>query len=228
MRLTLCLLTWNEIEGCRHDVPQLPIDGFEEVFAIDAGSDDGTVEYLQSRGIVVHHQDLPTYNGAYRCAFDRCTTDAVVLYQPKGSIDPADVLKFRPLFAQGADLVIASRIGPGARNEEDDQLVKSRKWFVVALALMAAALWRRQGHIVWDVLHGFRGMRVSAFRQIDPLPHGVSIDLEMVVRAYKNHLSIVSVPVQERRRLAGSTHFPAWPTGKQLLKYCWQEIGRPA
>jgi MYXO-CTERM domain-containing protein len=228
MRLTLCLLTWNEIEGCRHDVPRLPVDRFEEAFAIDAGSDDGTVEYLQSLNIVVHRQHLPTYNGAYRCAFDRCTTDALVFFQPKGSIGPEDVLKFRPLFEQGADLIIGSRIGHGARNEEDDQALKPRKWFVVALALLTAALWRRRGPIAWDVLHGFRGMRVSAFRQIDPLPQGVSIDLEMVVRAYKRRLSIVSFPVQEGRRLAGRTHFPAWRTGKRLLLYCWQEIGRPA
>jgi glycosyltransferase involved in cell wall biosynthesis len=228
MRLTLCLLTWNEIEGCRRDVPRLPVERFEEVSAIDAGSVDGTVGYLESQGIVVHRQNLPTYNGAYRCAFDRCTTDALVFFQPKGTINPESVLKFRPLFEQGADLVIGSRVGRGARNEEDDQAVKPRKWFVVGLALMAAALWRRQGHIVWDVLHGFRGMRASAFRQINPLPSGVSIDLEMVVRAYKRRLCIASFPVEERRRLAGGTHFPAWRTGKQLLKYCWREIGRPA
>jgi glycosyltransferase involved in cell wall biosynthesis len=228
MRLTLCLLTWNEIEGCRHDVPRLPIDQFEEIFAVDASSDDGTVEYLQSRDIVVHRQDLPTYNGAYRCAFDRCTTDAVVFFQPKGSINPGDVLRFRPFFEDGADLVIGSRIGRGARNEEDDQPIRPRKWFGVALALTAAALWRRQGRVAWDVLHGFRGMRASAFRQINPLPSGVSIDLEMVVRAYKRRLCIASFPVEERRRLAGGTHFPAWRTGKQLLKYCWREIGRPA
>jgi hypothetical protein len=35
VRLTLCLLTWDEIEGCRQDVPRLPLDQFEEVYAID-------------------------------------------------------------------------------------------------------------------------------------------------------------------------------------------------
>jgi hypothetical protein len=58
------------------------------------------------------------YNGAYICASGLWTIDAVVLYQPKGTIDPANVLKFRPLFEEGADLVIASRIGNGARNEK--------------------------------------------------------------------------------------------------------------
>ena len=170
-------------------MPLLPLDQFDEVFAIDGGSTDGTIEYLRARGITVHPQDLPTYNGAYRCAFNHCTTDALVFFHPKGTIDPQAVLEFRPLFEQRADLVIASRIGPGARNEEDDQLVRHRKWFVMGLGLLLSVLWRRSGPLVWDVLHGFRGMRKAAFLAIDPLPNGVSIDLEMVARGVQARTS---------------------------------------
>jgi hypothetical protein len=148
------------------------------------------------------------------------------MYHPKGSIDPTEVLKFRPLFDAGADLVIASRIGPGARNEEDGRWIQHRKWFVMAVGLLASLLWRRRGPRVWDVLHGFRGMRQTAFEGIAPLPKGVSIDLEMVVRAYKRRLRIASFPVEERARPGGTTHFKAWPTGKRLLKYLWFELGR--
>ena len=228
MRLTLCLLTWNELAGCRHDVPLLPLDRFEEVFAIDGGSTDGTCEYLAERGITVHRQDYPTYNGAYRSAFSRCSTDALVLFHPKGSIDPAAVLGFRPLFERGAELVIASRIGAGARNEEDGQLLKHRKWFVMGLSLLTSVIWRRTGPHVWDVLHGFRGMRKPAFEAMAALPSGVSVDLEMVARAYKQRLRIATFPVQERARVGGSTHFKAWPTGKRLLRYLWFELGRDA
>ena len=227
MRLTLCLLTWNEIQGCRHDVPLLPLNQFDEVFAIDNGSTDGTCEYLKSHGISVHRQDLPTYNGAYINAFRLCTTDALVMFHPKGSIDPASVASFRRFFERGADLVIASRIGAGARNEEDDRVIRHRKWFVMGLGLLSAAIWRRQGTLVWDVLHGFRGMRRVAFEAVEPHPRGVSIDLEMVVRAYKRKMSIATFPVHEHSRLAGSTHFKAWTTGKKLLRYLWSELGRP-
>lgn len=226
MRLTLCLLTWNEIKGCQADVPRLPVDHFQEVFAIDGGSTDGTCEYLAAQGVPVYPQDAPSYNAAYITAFRRCTTDALVMYHPKGSIDPAAVLKFRQLFDEGADLVIASRLGPGARNEEDGRLIQHRKWFVMAMAALISLLWRRQGPLVRDVLHGFRGMRKTAFAGIDPLPRGVSIDLEMVVRAYKKGLRVASFPVEERPRPGGATHFKAWPTGKRLLKYLWAELWR--
>jgi glycosyltransferase involved in cell wall biosynthesis len=225
--LSLCLLTWNELAGCQRDVPRLPLDQFDAVFALDNGSPDGTVEYLQAQGIRVHVQDAPTYNGAYLSAFRHCATDALVLYHPKGTIDPPAVLQFRPLFEQGADLVIASRIGSGARNEQDDQWLKHRKWFVMALGLVTSLLWRREGLLIWDVLHGFRGMRKDAFERMALLPRGVSIDLEMVARAYKQRLRTATFPVAEQARPHGATHFKAWPTGKRLLRYLWFEMRRP-
>jgi len=226
LRLTLCLLTRNEIEGCRSDVPRLPLDAFEEVYAVDGGSTDGTVEYLRSRGIVVHPQPVRGYNQAYLCAFGKCTTDALILFHPKGSGDPATVLKFRPLLEQGYDLVIASRMMRGGRNEEDDTPLRPRKWFVLGVGLICAMIWRRKGAIVWDVLHGLRAMRRDRFFAIAPLPSGLSIDLEMVVRSYRHGLRIVEFPVVETPRRGGMTHFKAFPTGKLLLKYLLQELRR--
>jgi glycosyltransferase involved in cell wall biosynthesis len=221
-------LTWNEIDGCKVDVPRIPREAFDEIYAIDGGSMDGTIEYLTETGIRVIKQDFPTYNGAYRSAFNHCTTDVLVFFHPKGSIDPATLLQFRPLFEAGADLVVASRLIKGAVNEEDSRLFRPRKWFVATVATIAAVLWNRSGPMVWDVLHGCRGMRRSAFDAIAPLPRGVSIDLEMVARAYRLGLKAVEFPVTELPRPSGETHFKAWPTGKALLKYLWAELFRPA
>ncbi len=226
MRLSLCILTWNEIHGCKHDIPLLPLDDYDEVFAIDAGSTDGTVEYLQERGIQVYKQDAPGYNAAYISAFRRCSTDALVMFHPKGSIDPQVVRQFPPYFKEGYDLVIASRNMKGGGNEEDSQILRPRKWFVWFIALLAYAMWRREGPFICDVLHGCRGMRKDAFYAIDAMADGVSIDLEMVVRAYRLRLKRIEFPVKELARLHGKTHFKAWPTGKRLIKYLWHECTR--
>lgn len=228
MRVGLCLLTWNERAGCEMDVPHLPLTAFDEVYAVDAGSIDGTREYLDAQGITVHLQPVPGYNQAYLHAFRICTTDALVLFHPKGSIDPAELLKFRSLFMKGYDLVIASRLIQGARNEEDDRRWRPRKWFVRGLGILAAVLWRRRGNRILDVLHGFRGMRCQAFFAIEPLAEGVSIDLEMVVRAYRLGLRAVEFPVVECPRQAGVTHFKAFPTGMSLLAYLAFELTRSA
>ena len=227
LRVSLCLLTWNELEGCKLDVPGLPLNQFDEVYALDGGSKDGTVEYLKSLGIVVHTQQRRGYNAAIIESFEHCKTDAVVLYHPKGSIDPREVLLCKQMLADGYDLAIGSRIMEGGHNEEDEKFLKPRKWFVEGLGLIGSVIWKRGSQkTAWDVLHGFRGMRREQFFAIDPLPNGLSMDLEMVVRSYRKGFRIGEFPSVEKPRPHGATHFKAWPTGKKLLKYMWFELRR--
>lgn len=226
MRISLCLLVWNELAGCRTDVPQLPLDAFEEIYAVDGGSTDGTVEYLQSRGIPVHRQPKKGLNAAYIHAVDVSTCEAVVVFFPKGTIEATSLLHFRPLLEAGTDLVVASRNVKGAHNEEDDGLIRPRKWGVLSLATFAAIIWRREGYFVRDVLHGYKGFSIAGFRKIAPLDHGLSIDIEMVVRAYRLRLRRAEFPVTETARPFGGTHFKILPTALKLLKYLWAEIRR--
>ena len=226
MKLGLCLMTFNELEGCKIDVPKLPRAEFDEIFSMDGGSRDGTVEYLAGAGIPVLHQVRQGYNMAYIEAFALTSAEALVVYHPKGTIDPAALISFRPHFEAGADLVIASRIIRGAVNEEDEKLFKPRKWFVMCLSLLSAALWHRSGPMIRDVLHGFRGMRVDRFRAIELTPVGLSADLEMIVAGYRLGLTMTEFPVVEKRRLHSATHFRALPTGIKLLKYLSAELSR--
>jgi hypothetical protein len=58
------------------------------------------------------------------------------------------------------------------------------------------------------------------------LDHGLSIDIEMVVRSYKLRLKRAEFPTSELSRGYGETHFKIWPTGKRLLAYLWFELRR--
>jgi glycosyltransferase involved in cell wall biosynthesis len=226
MKVSLCLIVWNELRGCQLDVPQLPVDAFDEVFAVDGGSTDGTVDYLEKAGIPVHRQPKRGLNAAYVHANDISTCDAVVVFFPKGTLPTEDLLKFRSLFEAGYDLVVASRQIDGSINEEDSRLWKPRKWAVWGLSVFASLIWRREGVWVRDVLHGFKGWRKSAFFKMNVLDHGLSIDIEMVVRSYKLRLPRKEFATMELLRGYGDTHFKIWPTGKQLLAYLWFELWR--
>ncbi len=226
MRVTLCLLVWNELQGCQIDVSRLPVHAFDEVIAVDGGSTDGTVEYLQSRGIPVHRQPKRGINAAYLHANEMASGDAVVVFLPKGTLPTDDVLKFRSLFEAGNKLVVASRQIRGSVNEEDANVFRPRKWSVRALATLAAIVWRREGYYVRDVLHGFKGWTKDAFSQMKVLDHGLSVDIEMVVRSYKLRLKRIEFATSEATRGYGETRFKIWPTGKHLLKYLWFEFRR--
>jgi glycosyltransferase involved in cell wall biosynthesis len=226
MRISLCLIVWNELQGCLADVPKLPLDEFDDIFAVDGGSTDGTVEYLESQGISVHLQPKRGLNAAYVHANNIATGDAVVVFFPKGTLLTEDLRKFRPLFEKGNELVIASRQLPGAVNEEDLHFWRPRKWAVFGLAAAAAIVWRHEGAWVRDVLHGFKGWKRLAFSRMKVLDIGLSIDIEMVVRAYKLQIPRVEFPTTEISRGYGATNFKIWTTGKRLLAYLWFELRR--
>lgn len=230
MKISLCLLTYNELVGCRHDLPQIlkVKENFEELYAVDAGSADGTIEFLEKHGIPVYIQPKKGLNAAYEHALEKCSTEAMVFFHPKGSIPVADALKFRKYFEDGYGLVIGSRIIRGARNEEDGKLLKPRKWFVKGLAMTTALFFWKEGKFTWDVLHGFRGITVKAFKEMQLADPGkVTIDLEKVARAYKKRIKRIEFPTTESARIAGKTHFKAIPTGMNLLKYLFRELRRP-
>ena len=58
------------------------------------------------------------------------------------------------------------------------------------------------------------------------LDHGLSIDIEMVVRSYKLRLKRTEIATTETLRGYGETRFKIWPTGKRLLTYLWFELKR--
>jgi glycosyltransferase involved in cell wall biosynthesis len=216
-------MVWNELEGCKADLPKLPMNAFDEVYAIDGGSTDGTVEYLTGQGISVFRQPEKGLNAAYIYAVEKSSCDAIVVFFPKGTIEPSSVLQFRPLLESGYELIIASRNVQGGKNEEDDHFLKPRKWAVLALAHLASLLWRREGCPIQDVLHGYKGFTISSFRKINPLDFGLSIDIEMVISSYKLRIKRAEIPIIEKARSFGSSHFKMIPTGLKLLKYLWHE-----
>ncbi len=226
MTISLCLLIRNELEGCKIDAPNLPRGAFEEVFAVDGGSTDGGADYLLSLGIPVYQQTHPGLNAAYWEGINIARGDAVVFFFPKGTLPCADLLAFRPLLEEGCQLVVASRSIAGAVNEEDTHWWRPRKWLVGALGRLAALVWRREGYRVRDVLHGVRAYTVTGFRAMNPADHGLSIDLEGVVGSYRLRLRRAEFPTTETARRFGGTHFKILPTGWQLLRCLWRELGR--
>lgn len=226
MKISLCLIVWNELEGCKNDVPLLLRDEFNEIYAIDGGSTDGTVNYLESQGIAVYRQPKPGLNAAYVHAVERSTCDAIVVFFPKATIHPKCVLDIAHKLQSGYELVIASRNIKGGRNEEDQKLFRPRKWGVMTLALVAALIWRREGFWVRDVLHGVKGFTIEGFKRMKISDKGLTVDLEMTIRSYRHRISRIEIPVQERHRIGGTTHFKIIPTAKKLGSFMFCELKR--
>ena len=224
MRRALVLLTFNEIEALPKLFDRIPLSAADEVFAVDGGSQDGTVEYLRSKGVKVLGQPRRGRGCAFAVALDATTAEALCFYSPDGNEDPDDVPRlFAALEEGGHDLVVASRMMKGARNEEDDELVKPRKWVNLAFTFIANALWNR-GPYVTDTINGLRAVRADSFRRCDCRADGFVIEYLMSIRMMKLGLRIAEIATREGPRLGGQGTARSWPTGVEFSAQLLREI----
>src|SRR3989344_5133470 len=124
---SLVILTLNEIDGLKIIFPKIPIDKLDEVFAVDGGSMDGTLEFYKQNKVRVLKQRSKGRGEAFRLAINEAKYDNLVFFSPDGNESPGDIVKLFSLLEQGYDMVIASRFMKGARCDEDTKFVKFRK-----------------------------------------------------------------------------------------------------
>ena len=224
LKRALVLLTFNEIEALPKLFDKIPLTAADEVFAVDGGSKDGTVEYLQSKGVKVLGQPRRGRGCAFSVALDATTADVLCYYSPDGNEDPADIPKvFEKLEAGGYDLVVASRMCAGAHNEEDEETLKLRKWVNQAFTFLANVIWNR-GPYVTDTINGFRAVRADSLRRCECRVDGFVIEYLMSMRMMKLGMRIGEIATYESPRLGGQSTAHSWPTGLEFTKHLLKEI----
>lgn len=230
MKVTLCLLTRNELPCLEQVFPAIPDPspeaGFDELVAVDGGSTDGTVEFYRAHGVRILSQSRRGRGDAFLRAFQEVDSDAFIFFSPDGNEDIGDLAKFKLLLKNGADIVIASRMMKGAVNEEDHNLLRFRKWANNTFNLLANLLFRRSGLYVTDSINGFRAITRAAAQQLQLDALDYTIEYQMTIRALKAGLRIVEFPTHEGARIAGETGAPSLPTGIRFLKCLWSEWRR--
>ncbi len=230
MKVTLCLLTRNELPCLEVIFPAIPPpgphSGYDSLVAIDGGSTDGTLDFYRRHGVSVIGQSERGRGDAFLKAFARVQSDAYIFFSPDGNEEVRDLPNFKPLLESGADLVIASRMMPGARNEEDGQLLRWRKWANLAFNAAANVAFGRNQPWITDTINGYRAVtaRAAALLQLDATDY--TIEYQMSIRALRAGLRIVEFPTIEGERVAGQTGAPSLTTGVRFLKRLALELRR--
>jgi len=223
MKITLVILTRNEIQGVTAVVPKILREAVDEILAVDGGSTDGTREAFESKGIRVLPQTSPGRGEAFRLAVEKSEGDVLIFFSPDGNEDPADIPKFKKYFEEGADIVIASRMMKGSHNEEDESSFPIRKWVNQAFGLIANLFWNRSGKFVTDTINGYRAIKKEVFRELKLDGPGYTIEYQMSIRALKHKKKIVEFPTYESGRI-GPGGSPSLITGIAFIKCLWREI----
>jgi glycosyltransferase involved in cell wall biosynthesis len=225
MKFTLVILTLNEIDGLKALYRKIPFKEFDEVFAVDGGSADGTLEFFKKKGIKILPQRSKGRGEAFRIAVEKAKGDVLIFFSPDGNENCEDLPKFKEYFLRKKyDLVIASRMMKGAHNEEDEQFFRWRKWANNCFNLLANVFFRKKGHYITDSINGFRAIKKEKFKQLKLDGGGYTIEYQMTIKAFKHKLNIFEFPTYEAPRIGGESYAKSIPTGIKFLKVLFKEI----
>jgi glycosyltransferase involved in cell wall biosynthesis len=218
---SLLIFTRDEIEGLQSIFNKIPFDSVGEVIAIDGHSTDGTIEFLQSKGIkVVSQTKLGRGNAAIE-GIDHCSGDYVVFLSSDGNEDPEDVPKLIESL-HDSEVAVASRFMKGASSDDSDDPLRIRKFGNQLVTALVNLFWKAH---VTDSTNGLRAIRRSAWDKlaIDSPYH--ETEFQMTIRAAKLGMRISEIPTTEGKRVGGkryaSTRKMAWTFLKSFLREVW-------
>jgi glycosyltransferase involved in cell wall biosynthesis len=209
----------NEADVIASTLSTIPPGLFRHVIVADNGSTDDTAEIARRAGAVVVREPERGYGAACLRALQAVPegTTAVAFLQADGSEDPSEAVRLlAPIYDGRADLVIGSRTSgvcePGALLAH--QAVGNR----VATTLIRALY----GHRFTD-LGPFRAIRLEALRRLGMRDRNYGWTVEMQVRALREGLRVIEVPITYRRRLAGENKVSGsfWGSARAGAKILW-------
>lgn len=225
MKIALVIFTKNERENLEAIFFRIPFKLVDIVYAVDGNSTDGTREFFGKKKIKVFDQKYKGIGGAFESAFRNIKADALVIFHPDGNMNPNDIKEFVRRLKAGEEFIVATRMIKGARNEEDDELLKPRKWFNQALALLTTVLWGRNGNKCTDIVQGYRAIRTDTYKALKIIkPDPIGPEYEQVIRALKRGIRITEFPTIEKPRVHGETTMPSFKTGWGNIKVFLREF----
>lgn len=189
------------------------IDG--EVLVADNGSTDGSFFIAKRAGARVVHVAAQGYGSAVRAGIEAATGRYLVIADGDGQHDLAETPRFVQRLEQGFDLVVGNRfagtIMPGAM-----------KWTHRYIGNpMLSGLLRLLFHCqIHDAQCGMRGLRRSAYEQMDLRTSGFELCPEMVIKAARNRLHITEIPITvDPGGREGPAHLKTVPDGWRHLMF---------
>ena len=215
---SLLIFSRNEIEGLTAIFPKIPLNAVDEVIAIDGHSTDGSVEFLQSRGIKVVTQARMGRGNAAIEGMNQTSGEVVVFLSSDGNENPADIPKLIEAIS-GADMAVASRFMKGGESDDSDDSMRIRRFGNRFVTFLINLFWNAN---VTDSTNGLRAIRRSAWNKlaIDSPYH--ETEFQMTIRAAKLGMKIREIPTIEGKRVGGtryaSTRKMAWTFTKGLMR----------
>jgi glycosyltransferase involved in cell wall biosynthesis len=231
-KVTLLILTLNEIDSIKVILPQITVEKFHQVIVVDGGSKDGTIEWCRRRGFDVYVQKRRGIRYAYWEVWPLIDGEFVISMSPDGNCDVGKLNTFFQMLPS-SDLVIGSRYLGGNKSEDDDFITSfgNRIFNLVARKFFKSDL--------TDVMVIYRGFRKSLPEELDLFNSKryetiercffttISWEPLMSVRALKQGKKVSEFLAGEPKRIAGERKLQIVRWGLAYLsQFIYEKISR--
>lgn len=199
--IALLLPTLNELHGLRATLPFIDLSYVDDVYVIDGGSTDGTIEYASEFGVTLVSQLRPGLQYAIYDVAHALPHDYVIEFSPDGNCKVDQLPELVAKLREGFDHVVVSRYLAHAVSEDDHVITAFGNWMFSRLMRPLAKF------PITDALNIYRGYRRKLILDpdlefymkgpvLEPLLTGIC-----ALRGY----SATEIPGDEPLRIGGTT-----------------------
>ena len=177
----------------------------EFIIVCNDGSSDDTGKIAEELGVeVINHQKNLGYGAAIKSIFNKAKEmeiECLVTFDADGQHRIEDISKtIEPIMQKNADIVIGSRF-----LEKKVKVPKYRKIGIKAITDLTNSL---TGEKISDSQSGFRAYSMDALKSINISESGMGVSTEILIKAARQKMKIIEVPIIVNYDGDTSTHNP--------------------
>ena len=205
MKIAIGLPAFNEEKNIGKIIAQL-LDKSYSVIVCNDGSSDSTGIIAEKMGaIMINHKKNLGYGAAIGSIFRKARDekfDILVTFDSDGQHRISDIEKMiEPIKNKTADIVIGSRF-------TEDGKADMPKYRKIGIKVITNLVNSQTGKKITDSQSGFRSYSSEVLSQMNLSEKGMGVSTEILIKANKQKLKIIEIPITILYEGETSTHHP--------------------
>ncbi len=216
--VTVMIPTLNEAGNLPYVLNTVP-SWVDEIIIVDGRSQDDTLRVAKVLYPTVRIvKELRRGKGAaMRAGFEAANSDFIIALDADGSMDGAEIVKFRDALAAGAQYVKGSRFAPGAGSADITKFRRFGDWGICFLLRIFF------GAKYSDATYGYVGIRADCVDKLGIDSDGFEVETLIGIRARRARLRTTEVSCFESMRIHGTSNLNAASDGFRILHVILKE-----